>query len=285
MTDRRRTHEWGPLLRWALRHLGRAAILSALVAPAALVSAAPRTITKTDIRTDPPPTTHQRLRDVVWDMIEREDMRREADPHYKLDRLWFATRTRGTEVPSLCRYDTLVVEFAPIDRRQRGADTRVRAVGLRAHSRFQFLAPPADDYDSLRDTGRLPSDTDCGPLDDKADSFFRAENAEDATNGYRALHALQNALRTGSDFPLECNVFREESKATCGTRILALDSSQIGSIERCEAALGRLCYRIGNAGLEVAITVTGQVHPGPPVGQIVSARMDEMISMYHERPD
>lgn len=241
-------------------------------------------MTKTDIRTDPPPTTHHRLRDVIWDMIEMEDMRRERDPQHRLDKLWFRTRTRGTEVPTLCRYDTLIVEFAPIDRRQRGADTRVRAVGFRAYSHFQFLVPPADDYDTIRDFSRLPSDTDCGPADKKADGFFSAENAEVATNGYRALVALQDALRAGVAFPLHCEV-PEDEKAECGGKILAFNPTEIASIEQCEAELGRLCYEVANYGLAVAITVTGHVTPGPPVGQIVSARMDELITMSHERPD
>jgi hypothetical protein len=256
----------------------------ALIAPAALVSAAPRTITKTDIRTDPPPTTHQRLRDVVWDMIEREDMRREADPKHQLGDLFFRTRTRGTEVPSLCRYDTLVVEFAPLDRRQRAADTRVRAVGLRAHSNFQFLAPPADDYDSISDYDRLPSDTDCRPLDGKEEGFFFAEDEETATDGYRALLALQQALRAGTAFPLDCDV-GEEAKAKCGTMILAFDPGRIGSIQRCEAETFHLCYRVANNDLVVAITITGRVSPGPPLGQIVSARMNELITLSHPRAD
>jgi hypothetical protein len=254
------------------------------MAPAALVSAAPRTVTKTDIRTDPPATTHNRLRDVVWDMIEREDMRREADPKRQLGDIFFQTRKRGTEVPSLCRYDTLVVEFAPLDRRQRAADTRVRAVGLRAHSNFQFLAPPAGDYDSISDYDRLPSDTDCRALDGKEEGFFFAEDEETATDGYRAFLALQQALRDGTGFPLHCDV-PKVSGLDCGKAIAALDPGRIGSIARCEAETFHLCYRIANDDLAIAITVTGRVSPGPPFGQIVSARMNAMITLYHPRAD
>jgi hypothetical protein len=255
------------------------------MAPAALLSAAPRTVTKTDIRTDPPLTTHNRLRDVVWDMIEREDMRREADPKHPLDKLFFRTGTRGTEVPSLCRFDRIVVELAPLDRRQRGADTRVAAVGLRAHSNFQFLTPPADAYHAIVDYGRLPTDTDCGPLDGEEWSFFVAEDEYIATDGYRALLALQQALRAGAAIPLECGVFLEERKAKCASELLALDSTRIGSIERCEREGSHLCFEIANDDWRIKIMVTGNVHPGPPTGQIVSARMDEVITMSHERPD
>jgi hypothetical protein len=134
------------------------------------------TITKAQLRADPPAKTHQRLREIVWDMFERQDMRRKARPVARLSGLALETRLRGTRVPNLCRYDSVIVEFAPDVPGRGDADTPVHAVGLHSSSQhYAFLAPPTQPYDKAADYKRLPSDSDCSGLKGRYQLFFTAD--------------------------------------------------------------------------------------------------------------
>ena len=258
----------------------------ALVPLAQPAPAAPPTITKREVRSDPPRVTHQRLREVVWAMFEREDLRRDKEPLNPLDSLFLQTKARGTDVPGLCRYDTVHVELAPLDQSRLGADTPVAAVGLTARSNFAFLDPPADPSDGT--DGDLPraSDDECRQLKKKdSSSFFDARDEHLADKGYRAWLALRKALAEKRSVPLDCDLFPSE-KSGCTAVILAFDADALHSVEPCDSpGTDTHCYRIGVGDRELSLFVTGQVYPGPPPGQIVRAKLETMIVMWHERID
>src|SRR6266567_2753522 len=72
-----------------------------------------QTISKSEVRSAPPAVTHQRLRDAVWSMFEQQDYRTKKRPTRPLYRLSLRTKTQGTHVPGLCRYDSVEVKFEP----------------------------------------------------------------------------------------------------------------------------------------------------------------------------
>src|SRR5207244_261199 len=107
-----------------------------------------RTISKMEIRTAPPAVTHRRLRDVVWSMFERQDYRTKERPTRPLSRLFLETETRSTEVPGLCRYDSVKVEFRTTVSSKRPTAPS-KAVGLQSTSHFLFVSPPTGEYEDL----------------------------------------------------------------------------------------------------------------------------------------
>ncbi|MGQ0590812.1 MAG: hypothetical protein ACT4N8_15015 [Sphingosinicella sp.] len=261
--------------------------IALLVAPLPLAaqSTPGRTITKSEIRAADPRRTHGRLRDVIWDMFEREDVRSEAQPRHALTDFWLRTRPRGTEIPGLCRYDGVTVEFAPTSRRDRGADTPVRAVGLRASSFFHFISPPTQQFHDAANYDLLPSDGDCRSLDANELPFFRSEDEQVAVNGYLAFLRLQDALRANQTMELDCYPGRMETR-TCREIILAIGTDAVSDVRRCEWSEARQnCFRIRADDLQIDILVTGRVSPGPPPGQVLRARLGFLIVLSHPRPD
>jgi hypothetical protein len=257
----------------ALRHV--APIVAALAA-AQPALAAPRpvdSISKTEVRSDPPEMTNRRLRRLVWNMFQPTDFRGRKPPTQPLSRLWLATKPRATRVPGLCRYDSVRIEFQRLDPRDRGADARTRPVGLESQAYFAFLAPPAGDYNhSAKDP---PATAACARLGDDHPTFT-ADDEEVAADGYLAWLRLQRALRDGKPVPLECDLYAHE-KIGCAALILSLPAEHISTVDRCEADFGAECFRVTIDDRAVDVRLTGHVTPGPPAGEVTGAKLGSLI--------
>ena len=262
-----------------------AALAVASLPLAASVAPAQRPISKSEIRTAPPEQTHRRLRDQLWSLIDREDLRREDPPRRALHRVHARTAPRGTEIPGLCRSDTLAIEFAPTGRRDRGADTPVLASGFTAASGFRFLRPPAGPPNEIEDYRRLPQDEPgCARLGDDV-SFFEADDSEVATDGWFAFLDLQRGLRQDSPPELDCELHQNENPADCRTLILSFDQDDLREIERCDQpASGHWCTRLHVGDRRIDIYTAASSSHGP-FGRAVRARLVSMIVMSHEAID
>ncbi len=226
-----------------------------LLAPLATSPPAQRTITKSEIRRDSPHRTNLRLRDTVWDMFVPEDLRGHgAPPRFPLRRILLNTRPRGTDVPSLCRSDLVDFEFAPAGPKA-GADTPVQAVGLEVDPKFHFIVPPAGPYRSVVRDGLVATEGGCGSLSLDKTSFFSADSAEIATNGYRAFLNLQDALRSARAVPLDCDLFPGETR-NCKDIILGFGQDDIGFIEACDIL--NSCFAIHAGERKVTVRVDGE---------------------------
>lgn len=240
------------------------------------------TITKMEIRTSPPPVTDRKLRDLIWKMFKSQDYRTKRRPENSLSNLSLRTQSQSTEVPGLCRYDIAWVEFEPVSTVDEGANTPTKPTGITADSYFRFFAPPAAVYDQI--TGRLGrqhrQNTACGEQSNE-EGYFEAEDEQTATNGYLAWVNLQDALRNKRKIPLTCELFNNDMK-TCEEIILELRFPD--QIETCETPARdytQWCYRAQFNDRLITMIVTGQVSPGPPAGQIVSAKLDGLILLAH----
>lgn len=242
------------------------------------VAAPIKTITKSEVRSADPSATHRRLRDVVWTLFEEQDYRREKSPTRPLSTLFLQTKTHSTEVPGLCRYDRMRVEFAQVNPTDKGPDASVRASGITSTSFFTFLSPPTDEYVKIAKS-RPVSLKECEKLPEEH-PFFVAEDENQATDAYRAWLALSEARRTGAKFPMECNLFPVDTKS-CGEVVGSLRASQLTEVETCEAQAGTTCHKLYFDDRMISITSTGRVYPGPPAGQIVSAKLDSLIVLSH----
>lgn len=253
--------------------------LLALVPSGIAVGAPSRTITKSEIRSDPSDVTDRKLKDVVWSLFEKQDHRREKEPTRPLSRVFLQTKTQATRVPGLCRYDSVRVEFEQVNPQDQGPDAPVRPVGVTSKSHFAFLSAPSADYEKMRQ-GRPVSTAQCSRLKDDA-QFFTAGNEGDATRGYRAWLALLNSLRAGRKVPLQCNLTPVDS-GPCEALIAAFKPEQLSEIEPCDSDPGTVCHKLYADDRLITIVTTGYVSPGPPPGQIVTAKLDSLIIMAHE---
>jgi hypothetical protein len=251
-----------------------ATILLAAIAPGGSAWAA-ATISKTEIRRDPPKLTDRRLRDLVWEMFKPQDLRRKEKPTRPLTDVTLETRNIGTHVPGLCRHDRLRVDFAPVSRSEEGADAPTRPVGLAVTSYFAFARPPRSGFDELADYRRLPSQGDCGRLPDEA--FFVAGDEQAATDGVYLLGKLQQALRESRAVKIECERIGENA-FPCADQVKGLAPTNLSSVETCESPdYSLLCYLVDGGDFQVRLVARQRTFPGPPFGEIVSARVEQMI--------
>ena len=259
------------------------AMVLALIVPVDGAPAA-QTISKTEIRSDPPAVTDRRLRDQFWDLFEKEDLRTTKPPANPLQRLWFTTRSRGTEVPGLCRRDSLIVEFAPVARPLEGADTATRPVGFTSRSSFVFLSPPKDEYDEIADRERLPSDTACSGIARDDPRRFTASDAQSATNGVLAFLKLQRALARKAAVPLACDLFPSD-KVSCAALLLALRPESIGDVASCDSdETGIDCFEIAADDRRIRIFMSREGAAAAAEG-VVRASLESLIVMWHQVPD
>ncbi len=263
-------------------HLVRWLGLLALLPPAAAVGAPPSTITKSEIRSDPPSVTDRKLKDVLWSLFEKPDRRGEKAPTRPLSTLFLETRTQATRVPGLCRYDRVRVEFERANPSDKGPGAPARPVGLTSTSNFTFLSAPTAGYDDIVRDNPVPA-AQCSKLPEDQ-SFFTARNAEEATEGFRAWTALLDEVRAGRRIPLECDLGAFE-KRSCEAVIGAFGPEQLEEVESCDSDPEVVCHKFRVYDQELTVVSTDRVHPGPPPGRIVRAKLDTFILMWHEIPD
>lgn len=249
------------------------------------VSAEPRTITKSEVRTGAPDATHNRLRDVVWDMFEEQDYRRDEKPTRPLTDIYLQTRTYATQVPGLCRHDSVWVEFEATTSSEQGADTPMRATGLRSTSYFAFVVPPAEDFEEIYDAD--PTDPGACTQLTEGHPFFAAEDEYRAVQGYRAFAVLQEAVRGADQDSIECNLFPTDEGKSCGEVIASLRPNQLDSVELCDSGSDwrTRCERIYVADRRIDVRLTPRGSGDSRPDAFVSARLESLIIMAHERID
>jgi hypothetical protein len=236
------------------------------------------TISKEELRTGEPKVIQRKLKDQIWQMFEPEDFRRAKPPQNALTGLLLKTRVNRTNVPGLCRYDLAHIEFEPLDRLRADARTPSRATGITAVSYFKFSKPPAGDYYEVAGEP-WPEATSCSQLGDEG--FFDSEDAETATDGYLVWSRLQTALREGRSVPLDCNLFKNDTKS-CSAILAEIGSDELSSVGRCEAAdYHQNCYEVTTNDRAVKIYVTAHISPGPRANEVVKAKVDGVIVLSH----
>jgi hypothetical protein len=244
-----------------------------------MAAAAPApTITKSQIRSDPKGETDRRLKDVVWSLFEKQDLRGKKAPTQRLSSLFLRTKIQATHVPALYRYDNVRIEFEPVNAGEKGPDAPTRPVGLTSTSYFAFLSAPPADYDEAR-RDRAEPEGRCSRLP-KDQRFFTARDEREAAEGYRAWIALRESIRAGRKFPLECDLMPVESRP-CEAIIAAYAPDQLSEVETCEAEPGILCHALYVDDRLIKVLTTGHIYPGPKAGQVVSAKLDSLIVMRH----
>jgi hypothetical protein len=176
----------------------------------------------------------------------------------RMDDVALSARPYGTEFSGLCRSDTLVLKYAPVEGRSGLRDQPLQPYGFEASASFHAVrvpAPPADDY---RREDYIWS-SECDHLGEDA-GWFRAKDAAEAAAGVNFLKAATDAVRTGKLEPTSCELTVNEHRACRDVILSEGEIGKINSVARCDAGAGAECYRIETAGyiwLEIVGAVAG----------------------------
>jgi hypothetical protein len=263
---------------WLEKGIG-AGLLTAFVAPAAVPAQVPA-ISKTEIRRDAQAVTDRRLKELLWEMLRHDDFRRKTPPRSVLEFVPFYTAAVMTEIPLLCRSDTVLLEFAPTTPGSADADTPTRPVGIEVNHLFRYLTLPGpaarEDYVPPHIGGR------CGQLDPERDNaFFKAPSARVARDGMIAFLKLLEAVRDKRPIRLTCDSGADEHRS-CGELIGAMKPEQIGSVEPCDASGPTRCFTVWIEDREMRVFVAAA---GPREGEIESAAVKSYIIIADPRID
>ena len=68
----------------------------------------------------------------------------------------------------------------------------------------------------------------------------------------------------------------------CEAVIAGSKPEQLSEIEACDSEPGTLCHKLFVDDRLITTVTTGYVSPGPPPGQIVTAKLNSLIIMGHE---
>lgn len=238
---------------------------------------APHTISKSEVRSGSPAVTHARLKDVVWDLFEPQDYRTKKSPTRQLGHLFLETKTQGTHVPGLCRYDSVEVDFAPVTANAKGPSVPSKAVGLRSTSHFRFQTAPDKDYEDLAQP-TLVSAQQCAHTS-REQPFFIAESESEATSAYRIWLRLLDATKNHANLKLECNLAPAEKTVPCAQIVAALKPEELSDVEGCDApSYEVLCHKLYAGDRLITVLTRAYIYPGPPPGEIVSAKVDTLIT-------
>jgi hypothetical protein len=249
-----------------------AAMLVAAVA-AAPARGQPPPISKTELRAESSPLADRRLEALFWSMLRHDDFRTREPPQAVLRKLWFHTAPVMTSVPQLCRYDNVVLEFAPTAPGPADADTPTRPVGVSVDHLYRFLEPPPLDG-GRREAVRVHTGGRCAGLDTKNDpAFFSAADEQVALNGTIAWLKLRRALQAKAAVPLKCDLFAVDTQP-CPEIILALPADQPDMISACTADGDTDCFEIMTEDRQIRILVD---RSAAGAGAIRSASLESMI--------
>jgi hypothetical protein len=238
------------------------------------------TVTKAQLRSQDQRTTERQLKDQLWGIFKPVDERRRDGrpaPRRPLDDSWLTSRSYATQVPGLCRIDSVTLHFAPVGDGVRTARTPVRAYGLDAAPFYHFRKSPKGWHDDIVDHERSPLDQECEGLDLYKQDFFSAPDDWIATDGYHAMLLATRASAGGKVQPkCEAGAFLQRS---CEAFVADFTTGAISNIERCEPIPSRSCYEITderNTKLRVAFDARNEVQ---------SVDLEQMIMVADERID
>lgn len=252
-----------------------ALILSPVAAPAQTGS-----ITKTEIRRDPPAVTDRRLKDLLWSMLRHRDLRLPKPPQRALDTLDFRTAAVMTTIPLLCRSDVVFINFAPTAPGPADADSPTRPVGVEVNHLFRYLVLP--DVAAREDRVPVHIGGRCGQLDVEHDEeFFKAPDEFAARDGMIAFLKLQRAVHEKRQIRLSCDT-GIKAGASCAELIGGLRPEQIGSVERCDPSPAARCFAVWIDDRDIRVFVATA---GAHEGEIESAALTSYITVSDPRID
>lgn len=257
-----------------------AAAVICVVGLGTAASAAPRSISKIELRAQPPRAVAQRvMRQVADILVESNRPQSGRAPVRPLTDISFWTLVRPTGTASLCASDEVRVSFSPIGTGERGAATEVRADGVQATTHYRFMTGPRRALEQRgAPVGSDPSG--CRKLPADGVGFFAAEDESLALD---AADRLNELLTHPGAYPIECHAGRLST--FCEEPLKGLSLEAIDMVSRCRADQGapRLmaCWQIDTFDKRFEIQGSDQ-----PAGQrIWKVRAEEMIVLWHERID
>lgn len=190
-------------------------------------------------------------------------------PHKPAERplgdIWYWTTPVAGHEDGVCRSNLIRFEFAPTDRRDRGAETPVKVIGLTADWRYRFA-----------DAGKA-----CGDLSPEAFDFVDAPSENAFVRGHAALIALKEVVAAASPVEFSCG---KRTADECRDIILKAEVRAVDEYQDCEARPGDppgwSCEAISFG--DYRLRTYGPYRDTP---QVRAVEMTEYIVLWHERRD
>lgn len=246
------------------------------------------TVNKYDIRTQSPAVTDRQLAQQLWQVFEREDRRSKKKGTVRLSDIWLNSKPYAQRFAGLCQRDTVRLLFAPVDGDQasRGtARTPTQAYGIDASKSFGFDAKPTK-WSSEQDAEERRR----SPLDEcHAQTWFGADSAEIANDGYLAAIRAIEAMKENRLKPKSCDLFPVDTQP-CETLARELPVKDIQLIRTCETDQASDCYDIwfGERSLKIVVE-RRRIWPvpagAPAEGAIRSVAFESNVIIADERID
>jgi hypothetical protein len=189
-------------------------------------------ITKTEMRSQSNEATARELRDQMWAMFEPQSRRSKAPPRALLEHIFLDTPAYPSSVPGICRQDSVMLHFAPVDPGERNldADTPVRARGIEAYANYRRVSPIRDNVDRSDPWFHIEGRRACAGLKDAR--FFTDESDDDAEATLRLADAVVAALDSGSVVPT-CGGKSLGPGETCAGVMKGLNADDLSFTRAC----------------------------------------------------
>jgi hypothetical protein len=238
--------------------------LAALLAADPALGAEP--ITKPESRSLPEKSVQSRVLSQLRDILVPTARFKPYKPAERpLSDIWYWTTPVAGNEDGVCRSNLIRFEFAPTDRRDRGAETPVKVIGLTADWRYRFA-----------EAGRA-----CGDLSPEALDFVDAPSEDAFVRGHAALVALKAAIADGSPVELSCG---RRTPGECRDMILKSEVGAVDEYQDCEARpgdpTGWSCEAISFG--DYRLRTYGPYRTPPEVRAV---ELTEYIVLWHERRD
>ena len=223
-------------------------------------------ITKPESRSLPEKSVQSRVLSQLRDILVPTARFKPHKPAERpLSDIWYWTTPVSGNEDGVCRSNLIRFEFAPTDRRDRGAETPVKVIGVTADWRYRFAEP-----------GKA-----CSDLSPEAFDFVDAPSEDTFVRGHAALIALKEAVAAGSPIELSCG---ERTADKCRDIILNAEVGAVDEYLDCEARPddppGWSCEAVSFG--DYRLRIYGPYRDTP---QVRAVEMIEYIVLWHERRD
>jgi len=237
-------------------------------------------ITKTQSRELPARVVTDVVMDQLADILIFDQPRSslQRPPTRPLEEAWFFTTPRPAAYPGLCTTELLIVHFEPLNNEDRGPETPVRARSIEAAHLYQFIDDPQENG---AHTDPAIADPRCARLDPRSLDFFEADEEQTAQNaGVLLALALEQVAHGELLDKIECN-----RRSDCVANLRETSLNEVRLVSRCSQPEQGYCYRY-NADHSVDIEARQTSRGGGPLRwEITRISVNDLIVMYHPRPD
>jgi hypothetical protein len=191
-------------------------------------------ISKLEARSLPPEAVTKDVLDQLSRILHLQSYPSDGPPpKLPLSDLWFRTTPYATELPGLCAYQQITVDFRPTEPGIFDAKTKTVPYRVEEKTLYRFVgesSPAPSDGLQLNDI--LKANGRCAKLDPEKDFLLNAADEEIALEAIQIVDEISERVsRKPVSFELDCS----EYSGPCERDIAKASSSKIEYVEKCDS--------------------------------------------------